>query len=107
VTDLADWTASELVAAYARRAVSPVEVTRSVLDRVGEHDPTLNAFSLVDEEGALDQAARSEDRWRTGTPAGPVDGVPASDEASVRLGTAAATSARSASRASRGVDIDM
>jgi hypothetical protein len=39
--------------------------------------------------------------------AGPVDGVPASDEASVRLGTAAATSARSAIRASRGVDIDM
>ena len=78
MTDLADWTASELVAAYARRAVSPVEVTRSVLDRIGKRDPDLNAFCFVDEQVALDQAARSEERWRTGTPDGPVDGVPTS-----------------------------
>ena len=77
-TDFADWTASELVAAYARRAVSPVEVTRSVLDRIGKRDPDLNAFCFVDEQVALDQAARSEERWRTGTPDGPVDGVPTS-----------------------------
>jgi aspartyl-tRNA(Asn)/glutamyl-tRNA(Gln) amidotransferase subunit A len=77
-TDLADWTATELVAAYARGAVSPVEATRAVLGRITARDGELNAFCLIDADGALAQAARSEQRWRAGAPDGPVDGVPTS-----------------------------
>jgi aspartyl-tRNA(Asn)/glutamyl-tRNA(Gln) amidotransferase subunit A len=76
--DLADWTATELVAGYARRTVSPVEATKAVLARIAVRDAELNAFCLVDADGAVEQARRSEQRWRAGEPAGPVDGVPTS-----------------------------
>jgi aspartyl-tRNA(Asn)/glutamyl-tRNA(Gln) amidotransferase subunit A len=76
--DLADWTATELVAGYAQRAVSPVEATEAVLARIAARDGELNAYCLVDAEGAIEAARRSERRWRVGEPAGPVDGVPTS-----------------------------
>ena len=76
--DLADWTATELVAGYARGEVSPVEATEAVLARIAARDGDLNAFCLVDGDGALDSARRSAQRWHAGEPAGPVDGVPTS-----------------------------
>lgn len=78
LTDLAGWTAADLVAGYASRAVSPVEATRAVLARIDARDPELNAFCLVDGDAALAQARASEARWSAGEPAGPVDGVPTS-----------------------------
>ncbi|MCX5043674.1 amidase [Aldersonia sp. NBC_00410] len=76
--DLADWTATELVAGYRHGDVSPVEATESVLDRIGKGDQVLNAFTLADAEAALPAARESERRWRTGQPASPLDGVPTS-----------------------------
>jgi aspartyl-tRNA(Asn)/glutamyl-tRNA(Gln) amidotransferase subunit A len=70
--------ATELVARYRARELSPVEVTRAVLDRIRALNPKLNAYCLVDEDGALAAARASEARWSKGDPAGPVDGVPAS-----------------------------
>ena len=76
--DIAYLSATDLVAAYRARTLSPVEVTRIVLGRIERLDPTLNAFVLVDPEGALRDARASEARWARGEPAGPVDGVPTS-----------------------------
>ena len=76
--DPADLAATELVAAYAAGALSPVEATRAVLDRVAALNGTLNAFCLVDADGAIAEARRSESRWRSGRPVGPLDGVPTS-----------------------------
>ncbi len=73
-----EMTAVELVAAYASGALSPVEATTAVLDRIEGEDGTLGAFCLVDRDGALAQAAASEERWRGGYPLGPLDGVPVS-----------------------------
>ncbi|HLT83092.1 MAG TPA: amidase [Phototrophicaceae bacterium] len=73
-----EMTAVELVAAYASGALSPVEATTAVLDRIEGEDGTLGAFCLVDRDGALAQAAASEERWRGGYPAGLLDGVPVS-----------------------------
>lgn len=70
--------ATELVARYRAKTLSPVEVTRAVLDRIEALDPKLNAYCLVDAEAALASARASEARWLAGTPAGPVDGVPTS-----------------------------
>ncbi|MGH8680212.1 MAG: amidase family protein, partial [Burkholderiales bacterium] len=70
--------ATELVARYRARQLSPVEVTRAVLDRIRALNPKLNAYCLVDEEGALAAARASEARWMNGAPAGPLDGVPVS-----------------------------
>ncbi|MBS0447073.1 MAG: amidase [Proteobacteria bacterium] len=77
-SDLADCTASELLAFYARRQASPVEAMRAVLARVERLNPRLNAFCLVDEAAALSSAVASEARWQKGTPQGELDGVPVS-----------------------------
>jgi len=71
-------TATDLLDHYRRRTLSPVEVTQAVLDRINTLQPSLNAFLLVDAEGALGAAKASEARWRKGAPLGIVDGVPTS-----------------------------
>jgi aspartyl-tRNA(Asn)/glutamyl-tRNA(Gln) amidotransferase subunit A len=70
-------TAAELIAQYRNKTLSPVEVTRAALDRISELNPVYNAFVLVDEARALQDARASEARWQRGKPAGRVDGVPA------------------------------
>jgi aspartyl-tRNA(Asn)/glutamyl-tRNA(Gln) amidotransferase subunit A len=67
--------ASELVEAYRRKELSPLEVLRAQLDRIGAHNGVINAFTLVDEAGALRAAKASEARWLRGAPLGPLDGV--------------------------------
>jgi aspartyl-tRNA(Asn)/glutamyl-tRNA(Gln) amidotransferase subunit A len=78
VSELCALTASELVDAYRRRTLSPVEVTAAVLERIEALNPVLNAFNLVDAEGAISQARASEARWMSGAPKGLLDGVPVS-----------------------------
>ncbi len=70
------FSASELIEAYRRKAVSPFEVTRAMLDRLARLEPKFNAFTLVDADGALAAAKASEARWAKGSPAGALDGVP-------------------------------
>jgi len=77
-TELADLTAVELLAGYREGAFSPVEATSAALDRIRSLDPRVNAFCLVDDDGALAAARASEQRWRSGEPRGELDGVPAS-----------------------------
>ncbi|MFH5212233.1 amidase [Antrihabitans sp. NCIMB 15449] len=77
-SDLADWTAVELVSAYRRRDVSPVDATQAVLTRIGTFDSTVKAYCVLDSSFALAEAQKSENRWQAGRPAGPVDGVPTS-----------------------------
>ncbi|TDO69737.1 aspartyl-tRNA(Asn)/glutamyl-tRNA(Gln) amidotransferase subunit A [Kribbella sp. VKM Ac-2571] len=70
--------ASELVEGYRTGALSPVEATQEALDAIERYDAQVNAFVLVDAEGALAAAKESEARWHAGTPLGPGDGVPTS-----------------------------
>ena len=76
--DLALMPAAEMAARFHDGALSPVETARAALARVEAHNPSLNAFVLVDAESALDAARKSEERWRIGAPRGPIDGVPVS-----------------------------
>ncbi|TDW79285.1 amidase [Kribbella sp. VKM Ac-2566] len=73
--NLADLTATELLAKYRDGSVSPVEVIEDVLTRVDELEPQLCALYAPDPAGARDAAHESERRWRDGT-AGALDGVP-------------------------------
>jgi aspartyl-tRNA(Asn)/glutamyl-tRNA(Gln) amidotransferase subunit A len=77
VSDLCALTASELVDAFRKKTLSPVEVTAAVLKRIEALNPVLNAFSLVS-ENALNEAKASEARWLAGQPKGLLDGVPVS-----------------------------
>jgi aspartyl-tRNA(Asn)/glutamyl-tRNA(Gln) amidotransferase subunit A len=70
--------AVDLVEAYRRKALSPVEATQAALDAIDRYDGQVNAFVLVDAEGALAAAKESEARWQSGEPLGPGDGVPTS-----------------------------
>ncbi len=67
---------SQLREQYRLGALSPVDVTRSALDHAQQADPALNAFALLDPERALMQASQAEARWRHGTPASAMDGLP-------------------------------
>jgi aspartyl-tRNA(Asn)/glutamyl-tRNA(Gln) amidotransferase subunit A len=70
--------ATELVEGYRNRTISPVEATAAALDAIDAHDGRVNAFVLVDREGAMAAAKESEARWHAGEPLGPGDGVPTS-----------------------------
>ena len=70
--------ATDLVRAYSKKQLSPVEVTHAVLRRIEKLNPVLNAFCLVDEKQALEKARQSEKRWLKGAPQGLLDGVPVS-----------------------------
>ena len=76
--DLCYLDATEIVARYADKSLSPVEMTEAVLDRIDALNPELNCFCVVDAERALAQALESEARWAKGAPAGLVDGIPVS-----------------------------
>jgi aspartyl-tRNA(Asn)/glutamyl-tRNA(Gln) amidotransferase subunit A len=74
--DILSMTAAELVGHFGDHSLSPVEVTQAALDRITALNPTYNAFVLVDEKRALNDARASEARWSRNDPAGLVDGVP-------------------------------
>lgn len=68
----------ELVRRYRARDLSPVEVTRALLDRVGALNGRLNCFLALLESSALSEAREAERRYLAGSPFGPLDGVPVS-----------------------------
>jgi amidase len=55
------------------KKISSVELTQLCLDRIAEHDPTLNAFRVVFAERALAEAKEADKRRKEGRPLG---GVP-------------------------------
>jgi aspartyl-tRNA(Asn)/glutamyl-tRNA(Gln) amidotransferase subunit A len=65
--------AGKLIAA---KKLSPVELTRTCLDRVKKLDPTLHSFLLVTEDRAMADATAAEARMMAGGRKGPLDGIP-------------------------------
>jgi Asp-tRNA(Asn)/Glu-tRNA(Gln) amidotransferase A subunit family amidase len=68
--------ALELLSAYRRRALSPVEAMASVIERVEAYEPHIHATWLFAPGRALKEARMSEARWAKGEAIGPLDGVP-------------------------------
>ena len=85
MSELYELSASELVSAYASGAISPVEATRSILDRADTVNPSINALVFMNPDKALAEAAQSEQRWKAGKPLGPIDGVPVSVKDSIAV----------------------
>ncbi len=69
-------TAAELSDALASGATTSVEITQAHLDRITEVDGAVHAFLHVDTEGALRDAAASDERRAAGSAYGPLDGIP-------------------------------
>ncbi|KQW67573.1 amidase [Ensifer sp. T173] len=76
MSDLADFTAVDLVEAYRLRKLSPVEVVDAVIARIDASEPKLNALWAYDPDEARKAAKASEARWGKGEPLGAIDGVP-------------------------------
>jgi len=100
MTALHDLSAVELLARYRDRSLSPVDVTRAVLERIAAWEPHLHATYALDGEAALAAARVSEARWSrrasAGEEVGALEGVPtmikeniATAGTPVPLGTAA------------------
>jgi aspartyl-tRNA(Asn)/glutamyl-tRNA(Gln) amidotransferase subunit A len=75
-SDIAFASALDLVELYRTQALSPVEATEALLARADALQPKLNAFCIIDRDGAIAAARAAERRWRDGEPLGPLDGVP-------------------------------
>ncbi len=71
------WSVAELVDAYRRRDLSPVEVARLAAERIGAVDSELHAYLLRTDQLAFEQARAAETAYRDGT-AGVLAGVPVS-----------------------------
>ena len=69
--------AGDLLTGYREGSFTALEVTEAALARAEAIQPELNAFSLIDAEGALDAARDSTKRWEIGAPMGRLDGIPA------------------------------
>lgn len=74
--ELARLTASEALALFRSRALSPVELLEDCLARIERENPKVNAFAYVDADRAMAAAKASEARWQAGNPCGALDGIP-------------------------------
>jgi aspartyl-tRNA(Asn)/glutamyl-tRNA(Gln) amidotransferase subunit A len=73
---LVDLSATELLRELETGEVTSVEVTQAFLERIKQHDGTVQAFLRYDEQAALAQAADVDRRRKAGQPVGRLGGLP-------------------------------
>jgi amidase len=73
--DPAGASVAELRQAMAAGRLTAAELTRHCLDRIDELNPALHAVITVSPD-AMAQAAASDERWASGQPRGPLEGIP-------------------------------
>ncbi|MEL6983733.1 MAG: amidase [Actinomycetota bacterium] len=77
MTEPSDLTVHQLLAAYRRRELTPVDVLEANLTRLDAVEPTLNAFTIrIDPDRLRADAEASATRWSRGEPIGDLDGIP-------------------------------
>ena len=70
------WSASRIAQAVRTGRTSAEEVVREVLARMEHVNPSINAFALIDAQGAMAQARQRDQARAAGAQAGPLEGVP-------------------------------
>ena len=77
MADASNWlSAREMTRRFAKGEVSPVDAPEATLAQLHTVNPALNAICLLDQPLGQRMAAEAVERWRSGTPLGPLDGVP-------------------------------
>ena len=71
-----DMTITEASGLIATRKLSPVELTRTFLDRIAALDRQLNSYLLVTADRAMEQARAAEQEIAAGRYRGPMHGIP-------------------------------
>jgi aspartyl-tRNA(Asn)/glutamyl-tRNA(Gln) amidotransferase subunit A len=76
MTELYNLTVAEAAERVRKRQVSPVDLAKSLLDRIDTQDQTLGAWVTVDREGVLRAARHREQQVYERGSLGPIHGVP-------------------------------
>jgi Asp-tRNA(Asn)/Glu-tRNA(Gln) amidotransferase A subunit family amidase len=76
MTEPCDLSAVEARRLIGSKALSPVELTRSCIDRIAKTDPAVNAMVAMDEDAALEAARNAEQAVMHGEPLGELHGLP-------------------------------
>src|SRR6266851_6426497 len=74
--DLAWQSLADAADQIRRRLLSPVELTRALIDRIERLDPAINAFLRFTSEAALAEAKAAEAEISSGRYRGPLHGMP-------------------------------
>ncbi|MBI4200281.1 MAG: amidase [Chloroflexi bacterium] len=74
--DVAYLTVAQLGDLLRARKLSPVELLRALLDRIGERDRSLHAFIALTDKAAMEEARAAEQAVVSGAYLGPLHGVP-------------------------------
>ncbi|MCC5986694.1 MAG: amidase [Pararhodobacter sp.] len=74
--ELCYMSATEALARFADRSLSPVELMQAVISRAEAVEGQINALTYTHFDEALELARAAEARYARGAPAGPLDGVP-------------------------------
>jgi aspartyl-tRNA(Asn)/glutamyl-tRNA(Gln) amidotransferase subunit A len=69
-------TIKTLVEDYRIKKTNPIDVVRNTFSRIEKENKRLNAFLILNKEEALNEAKRSQERYRIGKPFSLLDGVP-------------------------------
>ena len=78
MSEICAMSALELAGAFRSGELTPMEAADAVVTAIDRLDGALNAFCVVDPDGAQRAAERAHARIRSGEALGPLDGVPAS-----------------------------
>lgn len=76
IPELCAWSLTEVAGLIKRSEVSPVELTRAVLERINRLDGKLHSYITVTSELALEQARAAEREIAGGRYRGPLHGIP-------------------------------
>jgi NAD(P)-dependent dehydrogenase (short-subunit alcohol dehydrogenase family) len=68
--------ATEALAAFRKRSLSPVELLNAQLERIAAVGSDINAFSFLYADEATAAAKEAERRYRSGTNVRPLEGIP-------------------------------
>ncbi|MBI5614702.1 MAG: amidase [Gammaproteobacteria bacterium] len=74
--DLCYLTATEAIAKFKRKTLSPVELMKAVIARCEAVNPTVNALTYTFFDRALAQARAAERRYARGVETRPLEGIP-------------------------------
>ena len=71
-----DLSARAVLSGFASKALSPVEVVRSCIDRINALNPVVNAVVALDEKKVLEDARFAEQQIMSGDTRGLLHGLP-------------------------------
>src|ERR1043166_922911 len=74
--DLPELTISEIAPLIRKKQISPLELTKSFLDRIKKLNPALNAYLAMMEEQAITAARSAEREISKRIYRGPLHGIP-------------------------------